>query len=74
MCFKKLLISLLLSKRFQDEEERKEIEQLVSQLESNISEIQDEDIESEIDEQWLTDTNIATSEVSNKEDLLLQEL
>ncbi|PVD23131.1 hypothetical protein C0Q70_16394 [Pomacea canaliculata] len=50
-----------------DEEERKEIEQLVSQLESNISEIQDEDIESEIDEQWLTDTNIATSELSARQ-------
>lgn len=50
----------------QDDEERREIEELLTQLESALSQPQDEDAENEIDEDWLTDTNISQVEVSSK--------
>lgn len=50
----------------QDDEERREIEELLTQLESALSQPQDDDAENEIDEDWLTDTNIYQGEVSSE--------
>lgn len=48
---------------FQDEEERREIEQLLEKLES---ERQDDSVEHEDDEDGLADTNTAKSEVGSR--------
>ncbi|PVD23128.1 hypothetical protein C0Q70_16391 [Pomacea canaliculata] len=51
----------------QDDEERREIEELITQLESALSQPQDDDAENEIDEDWLTDTNISQGELSARQ-------